>query len=628
MPLVLSTEPIINSAGKISNWNAASTPIIFEYIRKDYITSVFTNTGSNLKLRYDGIDLTAIFDPGDVFYFQNTNGVLTQGNITVLTSTFTGGNTEVVFVEDFADYSNSGGSWVNDNVNRRNYRVIVGISINGVSYAFQYTPNSTGYFTIDLSAIAQAAVSDRSFIPIPAGPVVEEEVDKWYEIAINNLNFGVLYNTGSTDTDPGISAINVINAARQIGCQYDSNLYEYVAYQLDPDNNDIESGQFLTRFDAPRVYEGWPFSLSFITSISNNDPTRKYYPVADGVNIDNVGSLISTLTEKMYRLVWDEMTETEEVKLELIPLNIGTFAMADTHTPDTIFVGETQRYGVVFTAPANAGFSLQLRASDPFKFGSPTNTVRLRLCATAAGIPDEGVVLKTVDYTPSANGNILNFSDISLSLGTDYAFTWAPNADGTSDASNYWIINAGIDSGAMDSVGFVKVGVGAWTALGGDSPTPFGQIFLSTDALDMLTIIEPITLTPTDVCDNPIMLFWKNSLGGDSWFMFDHNQEMSIEGVGGRKVKRMVLFAENLTLNEWEALNELIVFRDEFQNQVLKLSEYDRTKSTDGQSVFVVDQDGTPTGVTVITNRSRSMTNNETHRFEIEIEFPEIYYQK
>jgi hypothetical protein len=93
--------------------------------------------------------------------------------------------------------------------------------------------------------------------------------------------------------------------------------------------------------------------------------------------------------------------------------------------------------------------------------------------------------------------------------------------------------------------------------------------------------------------------------------------------VAGRKVKRMVLFAENLTLNEWEGLNELISFRETYHNNVIDISTTTRSKSVIGSQVWVVDQEGNATGVVVVPSSFRTETRNETHSLEIEIEFPE-----
>lgn len=93
-----------------------------------------------------------------------------------------------------------------------------------------------------------------------------------------------------------------------------------------------------------------------------------------------------------------------------------------------------------------------------------------------------------------------------------------------------------------------------------------------------------------DPCDKPIMLHWCNSLSGDAWWCFDHNQEYSFEYEDGRKVKRMVLFAENLTLDQWEGINELNHPGEVFLKPFAEMtSSVNRTSEVIGAQVYMHD---------------------------------------
>jgi hypothetical protein len=135
---------------------------------------------------------------------------------------------------------------------------------------------------------------------------------------------------------------------------------------------------------------------------------------------------------------------------------------------------------------------------------------------------------------------------------------------------------------------------------------------------------EILTFDVEDVCNNPVMLVWKNSLGGDSFWMFEHSQEAGYNLSGSKKAKRMTLFAEHLTLNQWEALNELNTLGEVYAENIIEFtSSVNKTHKRDGAQVYVLDASGNKTGVIVIPTTSVINTKDETHSIEIEIELPQ-----
>jgi hypothetical protein len=127
-----------------------------------------------------------------------------------------------------------------------------------------------------------------------------------------------------------------------------------------------------------------------------------------------------------------------------------------------------------------------------------------------------------------------------------------------------------------------------------------------------------------EVCDNPVYLFWKNSLGGDSYWMFSYGQDVEYAYSSNRKAKRMRLFAENLTIDEWEAINELNTIGEPYKKNIIQLNrDVNKTSLKDDQQVYIVDQDGNKTGVIVIPKSSSIFTKHSKHSIEIEIELPE-----
>lgn len=168
---------------------------------------------------------------------------------------------------------------------------------------------------------------------------------------------------------------------------------------------------------------------------------------------------------------------------------------------------------------------------------------------------------------------------------------------------------------------YVNIG-GAWASFPTDTMLMVHVINDGTS--DQLT--EEITLIVKEPCANPIMLLFRNSLGGDCWHMFSGSQEKEYRDDNGSKVKRMLLTAENLTDEQWEELNDLITFGDELKENIVEiLPTTNKTKSRAYQQVYKVDQAGTLTGVIVIPTGNATETRNIKHMFEVEIEFPEYF---
>lgn len=59
----------------------------------------------------------------------------------------------------------------------------------------------------------------------------------------------------------------ILHSVRQIGCVYGPNMAEYVTQ-----DNNTPLAKFLTFFDKPRYWEGYPFSLDFLYNHGDNTP--------------------------------------------------------------------------------------------------------------------------------------------------------------------------------------------------------------------------------------------------------------------------------------------------------------------------------------------------------------------
>jgi len=137
---------------------------------------------------------------------------------------------------------------------------------------------------------------------------------------------------------------------------------------------------------------------------------------------------------------------------------------------------------------------------------------------------------------------------------------------------------------------------------------------------------EELTIDIRDAGCRPIMLLARNSLGGALQWLFEVDQEYSYDYGDNIKAKRKVLRANNLTLNEWDAVNDFITLGQVYRNNIVEFSSTTiKTSSRVGQQVYVVETDGTKTGVVVIPTKNNTNTRRLNHIFELEIEYPEIF---
>lgn len=134
------------------------------------------------------------------------------------------------------------------------------------------------------------------------------------------------------------------------------------------------------------------------------------------------------------------------------------------------------------------------------------------------------------------------------------------------------------------------------------------------------------TVIVKEPCENPVMLMGRNYLGGLFTWMFSYSQDYTYVYEDGKKAKRAVLFAENLTLNEWESLHDFFSVGEIYKRNIVEFTNATLlTSKRIGSQVYQIDQDGNKLGVIVIQTGNSTRTRQTKHTFTIEIEYPEIF---
>lgn len=138
-------------------------------------------------------------------------------------------------------------------------------------------------------------------------------------------------------------------------------------------------------------------------------------------------------------------------------------------------------------------------------------------------------------------------------------------------------------------------------------------------------ITEDLKIQVLDPCVNPVYLSWNNSLGGDSYFMFDFNQVKETIFEDSEKFEQWTLYAEQLTENEFLTLDELNTEAVESREFFDELATADRTLNKRGIQVYEVQQDGTRVGVIVRSRSQQRETRFPTSDIVIRIKRPQQF---
>lgn len=141
-------------------------------------------------------------------------------------------------------------------------------------------------------------------------------------------------------------------------------------------------------------------------------------------------------------------------------------------------------------------------------------------------------------------------------------------------------------------------------------------------------ITEEITLQVKDACEVPVLLFWKNCLGGDCFWLFDESQEYEHTYPQGRRVKRLQLFADNLTMDEWDAINELNSPTEVMAKNIVDYemsNTIDKTHFRNDQQIFIISTDAEKCGVVAVASGSDTKTPYKKHAIQVTIELPEFF---
>ena len=339
------------SPASVSRWNSAHLPIIFKFQRSDFtVQTVESAAGSPEAILVQlGEAPLAEIQVGDEVYI---NSGVYVGIFTVIYVDGLMG--ELILDTPYLDVDTIGG-WVNL-AELKNWRLQIRILEYSTGEPIELTdntifhPDSTGLVTADLHQYIKKLIS---FIPDLAYDQVN--VGDYGFGGAFNIQWKVLY-TGGTGDFIELSDDNkhfFVNGVKQLQALYGNNFAEFV-----PDQDSGEEAKFLTAFEKPVFWPGYPWSISFIYP-----DNLQASPVLELIKLetyrDKNGNYISSSTEgiletesELLNHLMLEMTGyDEDVRTIDISLLTDDVLYVDTDFVDEDYVEAIEEISLTETLP-------------------------------------------------------------------------------------------------------------------------------------------------------------------------------------------------------------------------------------------------------------------------------------
>jgi hypothetical protein len=558
--------------------------------RKDYSWTTLINDTGNTSIQI-ATDVTASFVAGDVIWLEADDGAYSASG-TVVSSTFGAATTVITTVPYVA---NNAAGYINTITHRPNYYVGIGVyksTDNTLIGTVNYYPTKKGLLTIDISQPIQSDLD--SDIPDFDGKIVQD-VNTFTGYYIKYTEFW----TGSAEstTDDVANIGYAIFGARQIGR---NNEY-----------SDYISLKALTNLDTLQLNVGEYYCLSYISHTGGiGDWIKKSWYDLSGTllcityikSTNNTTAYAGTSVPIGVYTLFQKFDLSDSITPDRNINNAGTIAWSS----NTLLLadGTTSKSWV-------APFFLAQNKSISFSYsfsltGNATNvTPKLYLFDSTGTVLTGSVNIFTgSNGTYTGTGTITNSgSGDAYFIGFDFA-----NASGANKTLTLNSLTVSIPSATrVDFKGIIL-----------SSSTTYSET-----AIRFATIIGYVT----SCLKNPITLFWRNNLGGESSWTFNFNQELVQKLQDPYKNKQYTLFDQNLTLTQFNALNDLFTLGQIYQTPIIELTdEVNKTEARIGQQVYIIDpSNGVPLGVIVLPGENKTLTKRNKHIFQVTIELPEIF---
>lgn len=593
MSLTVNQRPSVN-------WVASSNPVLYKMTRKDYSWTSLITSGGKIQITVAG-DITATNAVGDTCWLQSDDGAYSR-IVTIFSRAFAAGNTTVVFNEPWVANNVSG--YFNNTTQRKNYYVSVGIYsyINAVSAlitTMTYSPNNKGLVTIDVAQPLNASMNPN-FAGVPnVSNFVSPDPNA---VLIFYIKYTEVW-TGSAngETDDVANKFTAVYGAVQIGSVYPYASNDLFAY--------TQNGAFLTPFTKLRAAYDENHALSWIDFNASNNGYLKY-------SFYQNQTLLCTYYNPGYtgsnRFLYQGSRFVKAQPRFGFPAvfpdrNFGAGTAWTFGAGVTLAAGATSQRGAMpfFVPNGTATLSCTFKVNT----GGQSMTMNILLLDAA------GAVVSTTSAFVTTTGGVIGTKVLTAPSADAYFLAYQATNNGGAPATltlasyfdNYFVLPTPTLVNRIDFQ-WVNTGLG---------------VFNETNPSNVLTM---------DLfdADNPVTLVWRNNNGGVSTWTFDYNQDKAFTQGSMMKAKRLSLFTNKLTQNQWDSLNELNSMGEVYQPAIVELTGLIATSIRRGQQVYIVDNTvaGNLIPVIVLPTNSKTKSRRISTELDITIELPEYFQQR
>lgn len=274
MSLLIQSRPdkSFPISGKTSRWLAVNGdyPVLINILRRDTIGVLYQRlNGDLLEIITLNGDFSSELVVGDQIYVHSEAFSYIDGSYTIAQISSTGsGGSRITTVEQIAGSWSSdfdANNYVNAISSRLDHRVTVRVTDSILLrdiFEADYVGFSSGLIQLDLASIAK--------LPLEVSHDFSNVNEKNNQTSIRfYLTFTEKYGAFVEETIDSVN-YHAVSGAMQLQEDNAPNLLDFVAFNADLDES--EKAQFLTDFEKPVYFQGYPFKLGFIFESEGADP--------------------------------------------------------------------------------------------------------------------------------------------------------------------------------------------------------------------------------------------------------------------------------------------------------------------------------------------------------------------
>lgn len=320
MALLITRRPEKNLSGKVSRWTAVHNPYIFEFTRKDYtvvntlVYPAYHATYPTVKTNDSSIG--TFISSGDTIYL----------NSGIYNGTYTVHAVSGEYVTIATDYIGvGGGGYLNAVEVLENYKLFINV-YDGAGQLLDTIypkPDSTGLSLVDVSGLIRSQIVTEQACDFININQAEDTLSGAFSIGYGasfTFNDTDITNTETLDdfTYYWLSAARQVDGRNVLGMAgHGQNMGYYVPFNYLVDSNAL----FLTMFEKPTMWVGYPFSLSFIYSEDFEDVYLDRHQINYDINRNatsaETSSVLYSNQQKYANCLMMDGTDTNTMQLDV-----------------------------------------------------------------------------------------------------------------------------------------------------------------------------------------------------------------------------------------------------------------------------------------------------------------------